>query len=86
VLELNFERTAQEVKEQFKHVPNALPLKEIELNGAETPRAHFRRVEGEGHGPPYGHRESRATSKRPLHPAPWLICGVPPAPPQQNVT
>jgi DNA invertase Pin-like site-specific DNA recombinase len=39
VLELVYERTAQKVKEQFKHVPEELRLKKIELNRAET-RVH----------------------------------------------
>ncbi|MEZ4227270.1 MAG: hypothetical protein R3B13_40405 [Polyangiaceae bacterium] len=39
VLDLVYERTAQKVKEQFKHVPEELRLKKIELNRAET-RVH----------------------------------------------
>src|SRR5690606_12013750 len=39
VLDLVYQRTAVKVKEQFKHVPEELRLKKIELNRAET-RVH----------------------------------------------
>jgi site-specific DNA recombinase len=39
VLDLVYERTAQKVKQQFKHVPEELRLKKVELNRAET-RVH----------------------------------------------
>ncbi len=39
VLELVYERTAKKVKQQFKHVPEELRLKKVELNRAET-RVH----------------------------------------------